>query len=191
MAAQIHVETPRLLLREWTDADAEPSAAINADPRVMEFFPKALTRAESDAAMTATRARLATDGYGKYAVEEKVSGQFIGYVGLAPVDFDAPFTPAIEVGWRLARQAWGNGYATEGASAVVDHAFGQLGLQALVSFTTEWNRRSRRVMEKIGMSRDPREDFIHPKLPLGHKLAPHVLYRIDRKAWLTRRRAAG
>jgi RimJ/RimL family protein N-acetyltransferase len=124
-------------------------------------------------------------------VEEKATGRFIGYVGLAPVDFEAPFAPAIEVGWRLARESWGNGYATEGAGAVVDNAFGSPGLDALVSFTAEWNRRSRRVMEKIGMTRDPREDFIHPKLPPGHKLAPHVLYRISRAAWLTRDRAAG
>ena len=108
---------------------------------------------------------------------------FIGYVGLARPGFEAHFTPAIEIGWRLAREAWGGGYATEAARGVVAHAFGPLGLDALVSFTAEWNRPSRRVMEKIGMTRDPREDFLHPRLPPDHKLARHVLYRLDRKTW--------
>ena len=189
MAARVHIETERLLLRDWTDADAAPFAALNADPRVMEFFANPLTRVESDAAMAGSRARLAEDGYGKYATEEKTTGRFIGYVGLAPVDFDAPFTPAIEIGWRLARTAWGSGYATEGARAVLKHAFGPLGLTDLVSFTAEWNRPSRRVMEKIGMTHDPADDFDHPKLPEGHKLRRHVLYRISRADWLSRRAA--
>jgi RimJ/RimL family protein N-acetyltransferase len=191
MAARVHIETPRLLLRDWTDADAEPFAVLNSDPRVMEFFPKALDRAESDAQMAHIRESIADDGLGYYAVEVGETGAFIGFVGPGRPNLDAPFMPAIEIGWRLARESWGSGYATEAASAVVDHAFGSLGLDALVSYTTEWNRRSRRVMEKIGMTRDPRDDFMHPNLPAGHKLAPHVLYRIDRAAWLTRPQAAG
>jgi RimJ/RimL family protein N-acetyltransferase len=191
MVTRVHIETPRLLLRDWTDADAEPFAVLNADPRVMEFFPKALDRAESDTQMAHIRERIATDGLGYYAAEMKETGAFIGFVGPGRPNLDAPFMPAIEIGWRLARESWGNGYATEAAGAVVDHAFGSLGLDALVSYTTEWNRRSRRVMEKIGMTRDPRDDFMHPNLPAGHKLAPHVLYRIDRAAWLTRPQAAG
>ncbi|MEX2319241.1 MAG: GNAT family N-acetyltransferase, partial [Bauldia sp.] len=185
-----HIETPRLLLRDWTDADAEPFAALNADPRVMEFFPQALDRMASDTLTGRIREGLARDGFGLYAVEVKEPGRLIGFAGLARPGFDAPFMPAIEVGWRLARESWGNGYATEAAGAAVDHAFGTLGIEALVSFTTEWNQRSRRVMEKIGMTRDPRENFIHPNLPPGHKLAPHVLYRITREDWLTRRRGA-
>jgi ribosomal-protein-alanine N-acetyltransferase len=157
----------------------------------MEFFPKALDRAESDAQMAHIRESIADDGLGYYAVEVGETGAFIGFVGPGRPNLDAPFMPAIEIGWRLARESWGNGYATEAAGAVVDHAFGSLGLDALVSYTTEWNRRSRRVMEKIGMTRDPRDDFMHPNLPAGHKLAPHVLYRIDRAAWLTRPQAAG
>lgn len=187
--ADIHIETERLLLRDWTDSDAAPFAALNADPRVMEFFAKALTREESDAVMADARARLATDGYGKYATEEKSSGRFIGYIGLAPVDFEASFAPAIEIGWRLARTAWGNGYATESAKAVADHAFTNLGLAELVSFTTEWNRPSRRVMEKIGMTHDPAEDFEYPKLPPGHKLRRHVLYRLTREDRFSHRSA--
>jgi RimJ/RimL family protein N-acetyltransferase len=156
---------------------------------VTEFFVRALSRAESDAQLTGSRARLAADGYGKYAAEEKASGRFIGYVGLAPVDFPADFAPAIEIGWRLARESWGSGYATEGARAVLNHAFGAISLDALVSFTTEWNMRSRRVMEKIGMSRDSAGDFDHPRVPPSHKLRRHVLYRIDRTSWLTRQAA--
>jgi RimJ/RimL family protein N-acetyltransferase len=184
---RVHIETARLLLRDWTDADAEPFAALNADPRVMEFFPKALTRAESDALMARIRSGFARDGFGLFAVEEKASGRFIGFNGLAKPGFDAPFMPAVEIGWRLARTAWGNGYATEGARAVLAHAFGELGLAEIVSFTAEWNRPSRRVMEKIGMTRDPADDFIHPNVPPEHKLARHVLYRIERAAWLSRR----
>lgn len=179
--AGVHIETPRLLLRDWTDADAAPFAAMNADPRVMEFFRQALTRDESDALIARERGRIAESGYGLYATEEKETGRFIGFVGLAPVGPALPFAPAVEVGWRLSRESWGNGYATEAAGAVVGHAFGPLGLDGLVSFTAAWNMRSRRVMEKIGMTRDPAEDFLHPALPADHKLAPHVLYRIARR----------
>ena len=165
------------------DADAEPFAAINCDPRVMEFFSRPLDRAESDAFLARNQAGIAADGYGLYAVEVKESGAFIGYVGLARPTFEAHFTPAIEIGWRLAREAWGEGYATEAARAVVEHAFGPLGIEALVSFTAEWNRPSRRVMEKIGMTHDPADDFLHPKLPPEHKLSRHVLYRLKREDW--------
>ena len=183
MAPRIHIETERLRLRDWTNADAEPFAAINSDPRVMEFFTKPLTRAESDAFLARNRDGIAANGWGLYAVEVKETGKFIGYVGLARPGFEAHFTPAVEIGWRLAREAWGQGYASEAARAVVDRAFTTLGLDALVSFTAEWNRPSRRVMEKIGMTRDPGEDFMHPKLPPEHKLAKHVLYRLDRETW--------
>ena len=181
MTARVHIETERLLLRDWTDADAVPFAEMNADPRVMEFFVKTLDRAQSDVLMARIRANMARDGYGLYATEDKASGDFIGFVGLAEPGFEGPFMPAIEIGWRLARRSWGQGLASEAAAAVVGHAFTNLGLTALVSFTAEWNRPSRRVMEKIGMTHDAREDFIHPKVPPGHKLAPHVLYRINRE----------
>jgi len=177
--ASVHIETDRLILRDWRDDDAEPFASVNADARVMEFFPKALTRPESDAAMARIRAFIQDHGYGLYAVEEKSSGAFLGYIGLSSVPFVAPFTPATEIGWRLARTAWGSGYATEGARAVVGDAFGRLALSELVSFTAEWNMRSRRVMEKIGMWHDPDGSFLHPLLPPAHKLARHVLYRVQ------------
>ena len=183
MAPRIHVETERLKLRDWTEADAEPFAAINSDPRVMEFFSRPLDRAESDAFLARNQAGMVANGYGLFAVEVRESGAFIGYVGLARPTFTAHFTPAMEIGWRLAREAWGHGYATEAARAVVAHAFGPLGLDALVSFTADWNRPSRRVMEKLGMTHDPADDFLHPKLPEGHKLSRHVLYRLSRKDW--------
>ena len=150
----------------------------------MEFFSRPLDRAESDAFLKRNQADIEANGYGLYAVEVKDGGAFIGYVGLARPSFAAHFTPAIEIGWRLAREAWGEGYATEAARAVAAHAFGPLGLDALVSFTAEWNRPSRRVMEKLGMTRDAAEDFLHPKLPAGHKLSRHVLYRLSRADWL-------
>jgi RimJ/RimL family protein N-acetyltransferase len=175
----VHIETERLILRDWQDSDAAPFAALNADPRVREFFPTRLTRAESDAAMTRIRSFIGDHGYGLYAVEEKGTRTFLGYIGVCPVSFEAAFTPATEVGWRLARTAWGSGYATEGARAVVADAFDRLKLRELVAFTAEWNTRSRRVMEKIGMRQDPDGNFLHPALPPDHKLAPHVLYRIE------------
>ena len=184
MTPRVHIETERLLLRDWTDADLAPFAAVNADPRVMEFLVKLLDRAESDAMAERIRAGLTRRGWGLYAAEVKEAGAFIGFIGLAVPAFDAPFMPAVGIGWRLARTAWGSGYATEGARAAVAHAFGPLGMTSLVSFTAEWNRPSRRVMEKLGMTCDPRDNFLDPRVPAGHKLAPHVLYRLDRERWL-------
>jgi 3-dehydroquinate dehydratase/shikimate dehydrogenase len=178
VGSRVYIETERLILRDWQDADAEPFAALNADLRVMEFFPKALTRPESDASMARIRAFLVDHGYGLYAAEEKGSRAFLGFIGLCKVPFEAPFTPATEIGWRLARTAWGSGYATEGARAVLGDALERLKFRELVSFTAEWNARSRRVMEKIGMRHDPDGSFLHPLLPPEHKLARHVLYRI-------------
>ena len=183
MGAALPIETERLVLRNWRDEDLDPFAALNADPRVMEFFSGVLDRARSDALAARERSRIAERGYGLYAAEVKETGRFIGFIGLADVTFTAAFAPAVEVGWRLSRQAWGSGFATEGARAVADDAFTRLGLASLVSFTAEWNFRSRRVMEKIGMVRDKDSDFLHPSLPPGHKLAPHVLYRLDRGTW--------
>lgn len=151
---------------------------MNADRCVMAFFPAWLERKQSDELMARIRSNMARDGFGLYAVEERRTSLFIGFTGLAVATFAAPFTPATEIGWRLSRQAWGKGYASEAAAAVRDHAFEALGLAELVSFTSQQNHRSRRVMEKIGMTCDPADDFIHPGLPSGHELAPHVLYRI-------------
>lgn len=172
------LETERLVLRRWRDSDREPFAALNADPEVRRYFPDLLTREQSDASVDRIEAAFERDGFGLWALEVRDRGEFIGFTGLAPVDFEAHFTPAVEIGWRLARDAWGNGYATEAALRVVDDAFGRLGFDEIVSFTAIDNAPSRAVMERIGMSHDPAEDFDHPKLPLDHPLCRHVLYRL-------------
>lgn len=183
------MHTPRLILRPWRDADRAPFAALNADPDVMEHFPSLLDRSESDAFADRIAAHFHDHGMGLWAVEVRDGPPFIGFVGLSKVTFDAPFTPAVEIGWRLARAAWGHGYATEAAREVCREAFLDLHLPALVSFTATANRRSRAVMERLGMRRDPAEDFDHPKLPDGHRLQRHVLYRLTAAAWAQTRKA--
>jgi len=155
---------------------------MNSDPRVMEFMPSLLSRAESDALVDRAQAHFDRHGYGPFAAELLENDSFIGFIGLSIPNFDAPFMPVVEIGWRLAFDAWGQGLATEGARAVVSYAFGELGLGSLVSFTVPANLRSRRVMEKLGMTHDPRDDFDHPRLPEGHPLRRHVLYRLKPKS---------
>jgi RimJ/RimL family protein N-acetyltransferase len=174
------IRTPRLLLRRWRDSDRLPFQRMNADPRVMEFMPELLPPAASDALIEHIEAHFSPHGFGLSAVELLETNSFIGYIGLAVPGFDAPFMPAVEIGWRIAFQNWGLGLATEGARAVLDYAFGTLKLGSVVSFTVPANLRSRRVMEKLGMLHDPRDDFDHPKLPEGNPLRRHVLYRIKR-----------
>lgn len=172
------IRTARLTLRDWRESDREPWAALNADPEVREHFPSVLTRAESDAAFDRIAPGLDSRGWGLWAVD--LDGRFLGFTGLSEATFEAPFTPATEIGWRFARHAWGQGYATEAARAVLDHAFGELGLDEVVSFTATTNLPSMRVMERIGMTRDPGEDFEHPAVPERSPLRRHVLYRIRR-----------
>ena len=175
----IVIETPRLHLRRWHDSDREPFALINADPRVMEFFPKCLSRRESDAGVDSIQAHFDAHGFGWYAAELSENNRFIGFIGLSIPSFDAHFTPCVEIGWRLELQSWGKGLATEGARAVAGYAFHTLQLIELVSMAVAANVRSTRVMEKIGMTRNPADDFDHPSLPAGHPLRRHVLYRMD------------
>ena len=177
-----HIETERLLLRPWRESDRAPWAAMNADPRVRAFFPGLLSREASDASMNDLAGRLARDGFTFWAVEEKATGAFAGFTGLTRVDFEAAFTPCVEIGWRLAHAFWGRGLAAEAARASLDHGFGPLGLEEIVAFAAAGNLRSRRVMERIGMSRSPDTEFIHPKMPADHPLQPCVLYRITRSA---------
>jgi ribosomal-protein-alanine N-acetyltransferase len=172
------LRTERLLLRGWREADFRPFAALNGDPETMRFFPAPLTREESDAFAEHVRATLETQGWGLWAVEVPGEAEFVGFVGLARPNFEAHFTPAVEVGWRLGREHWGKGYATEAARAAVGYAFGELGLDEIVSFTSRLNTPSIRVMERIGMTHDPADDFDHPRVPEGHPLRPHVLYRL-------------
>lgn len=181
------MRTARLLLRRWGPRDREAFARLNADARVMEFFPATLSRNESDELADRIEAHFEQHGFGPYAVELVDERAFIGYIGLGVPRFQAHFTSphrtslqrsCVEILWRLGAEYWGQGLATEGARAVVEHAFGELGLSELVSFTVPANVRSRRVMEKLGMAHDPAEDFDHPDLPPGHRLRRHVLYRL-------------
>ncbi len=177
------LRTRRVLLRAWRDSDRKPFAALNADPEMMEHFPTTLSRADSDGLVDRITTGMTERGWGLWAAEVTATGAFAGFVGLNPATFDAPFTPAVEIGWRLPRAQWGRGLATEAARAVLDYAFGPLGLDEVVSFTAVANLRSQRVMQKIGMHHDPADDFDHPGLAQGHLLRRHVLYRLDRPAW--------
>jgi ribosomal-protein-alanine N-acetyltransferase len=174
------LSTERLLLRRWRRQDRSPFAAMNADPEVMEQFPARLTRTESDALADQIEAGFAAHGFGLWAVEVQATGEFIGFTGLSVPSFEAHFTPAVEIGWRLARPAWGRGYASEAARRALRAAFDDYGLPEVVSFTSITNVRSRAVMRRIGMTHDPADDFGHPRLPPDHRLHRHVLYRAAR-----------
>lgn len=182
----IVLRTERLILRDWRDADVAPFAALNADPEVGQFILGPLERTKSDALADRIRIAIAERGWGLWAVEIVGGEPFIGFTGITPINFEAAFAPATEIGWRLARSAWGHGYATEAANAVLAHAFETLGFDALVSITATINRRSRRVMERIGMRYDPAGDFDHPAIAPDHPISRHVLYRLDAADWRRR-----
>jgi ribosomal-protein-alanine N-acetyltransferase len=182
--------TERLLLREWREEDLEPFARLNADPRVMEFFPGTLSREESDALVDRIELRWTEDGLGLWAIERREDGAFLGFTGLSIHWFEAPFTPAAEVGWRFAVDTWGRGYATEAAEEALRFGFEERGLDEILSWTTTGNVRSRAVMERLGMSRDPADDFDHPNIAPSSPLRRHVLYRLSREAWRTSAAAA-
>lgn len=188
-APGLPIVTARLALRPWRHGDRAPFAAMNADPHVMEHFPQPLSVAESDALVDRFMAHIDRNGFGFLAVEERASGAFIGFVGLNRPAYDLPFGPCVEIGWRLATEHWGKGYATEAARAALDHGFGALDLDEIVSFTAPANLRSRAVMERLGFTRDRAGDFDHPLIPAGHRLRRLVLYRL-RRADAAHRRAA-
>ncbi|MEV0291742.1 GNAT family N-acetyltransferase [Kribbella sp. NPDC050820] len=175
--------TDRLLMRQWRESDREPFAALNADPAVMEHFPSLQSREVSDALIDRNTTAIDERGWGLWAIEVRDTGRFIGFTGLSVPSFEAHFMPAVEIGWRLAKEAWGNGYATEAARAALAHGFGPAGLDAIVSFTATTNVPSQRVMQRIGMIHDEPGDFDHPRLEAGHRLQRHVFYRIDRAQW--------
>ena len=177
------LRTERLILRRWRAADRELFARMNTDPRVMEYFPAMLSRAESEALVDWAEAHFEERRFGPLAAELKATGEFVGFIGLSVPRFKAAFTPCVEIGWRLAAEYWGRGLATEGARAVVKYGFADLGLEEIVSFTTVGNVRSRRVMEKLGMTCDAADNFDHPSLPEGHALRRHVLYRLRRDSF--------
>ena len=178
-----HLRTGRLLLRHWLASDRLPFAALNTDPVVMEHFPAPLSAADSDAFVDRIEDHFERKGWGLWAVELQSTGSFIGYVGLWPATFAAHFTPAVEVGWRVSREHWGRGLAPEAGRAAVSDGFARLGVDEIVSFTATTNVRSQRVMEKLGMHRDGRDDFDHPAVPEGSPLRRHVLYRVRRTEW--------
>lgn len=180
----VELRTERLLLRPWRLDDREPFAALNADPEVMEHFPAPLTREQSDAMVDRIDAHIAREGWGLWALEVAASGEFIGFTGLSVPRFEAHFTPAVEVGWRLARGAWGRGYASEAARRSLEFAFDSLRLSEVVSFTTRSNTRSQAVMRRIGMTHDPADDFEHPSLAPDSPILDHVLYRVTATSWV-------
>ncbi|HEX4911899.1 MAG TPA: GNAT family N-acetyltransferase [Permianibacter sp.] len=177
------IQTRRLRLRQWQLGDADPFAAMVADPEVMRYFPATLTRPQSDALLAKLHQRIDATGYGFWATERRDTGEFIGFVGLNVPDHPLPFAPCVEIGWRLVRSAWGQGLASEAARAALRFGFDTLKLGEVVSFTSQHNLRSQAVMQRIGMRRDPGGDFLHPKLASDHWLAPHVLYRLTATDW--------
>jgi ribosomal-protein-alanine N-acetyltransferase len=174
------LRTPRLLLRQWGDADAEPFAAMSADPEVTALLLGPFDRARSDEWVAWARNFWRENGYGQWIVEIPGEAEFAGVVGLTRIPWEAPFTPAVEAAWRLARKFWGRGIAFEAARAVLEDGFARLGLDEIVAITTPPNERSRRLMERLGMVRDLAGDFDHPRVPDGHPLQRHVLYRLRR-----------
>jgi len=178
------IETSRLILRQWKSEDALPFYQLNSDPQVMRYFPECLTRERSDAVIDRLTSMIDENGWGFWAVERKDNAEFIGFVGLLaqPEQSDIPFTPFVEIGWRLSRSSWGMGFATEAAQGALSYAFCHLGVDAVYSFTVLENLPSRKVMERIGMQNTGR-DFNHPKLEAGHPLERHCLYKISLTDW--------
>jgi RimJ/RimL family protein N-acetyltransferase len=179
LASCFVLRSERLLLRPWREADLASFATLNADERVMEYFPATLTRAQSDALAITLSKHIEERGFGLWAVEAPNVSPFVGFVGLHVPTFEASFTPCVEVGWRLAREAWGRGYATEAARAAIADGFRRLQLAEILAWTVPANTRSRRVMERLGMQRSQADDFDHPRLPAGHRLRHHVVYRLS------------
>jgi RimJ/RimL family protein N-acetyltransferase len=175
--------TARLLLRRWEPSDFAPFADLNSDPEVMRHIREPMTPFESDAFVDRIEEHFRADGYGLWALEVRATGAFVGFTGLARQTFEAPFNPSVEVGWRLAREAWGHGYASEAGRAALDFAFEALELDEVVSITTAGNLRSQAVMRRLGMTRDPADDFEQSHVPLGHPLRPGVLHRLSRQRW--------
>jgi len=179
----VYVETPRLILRDWKDSDREPWAAMGRDPEVMRYLGPVMTREQADAGFERAQGQIARDGFGFWAVERKADGRFLGFLGPKNTTFDAHFTPNIELGWRLSRDAWGQGLATEGARAARDWAFQNIETDEVIAITVPGNLGSQAVMRKIGLERDLAGDFDHPNLAETDPLRPHLLFRLNRERW--------
>ncbi|AVX26259.1 GNAT family acetyltransferase [Pseudomonas syringae pv. atrofaciens] len=180
----LKLDSARLRMRQWRDDDLPAFARMSADPRVMRHFPKPLSHLESAAMIGRLRGHFAELGFGLWALERKDTSEFIGFTGLHVVGFKAPFTPAVEIGWRLAYDHWGLGFASEAAWTALGCGFERLELKEIVSFTAVNNQPSQKVMQAIGMQQDESGSFDHPNLEDGHPLKPHVLYRISHEQWL-------
>ena len=178
------LKTQRLILRPWKESDLLPFSQLNADPKVMEFYVSTLTRSESDSLAEKMQKEAALRGYGFWAVEVPGVADFIGYIGLNYWNLEMSFAPCVDVGWRLASSYWGNGYATEGAKEALRYGFEELELDEIVSMATIGNTQSHRVMQRLGMSCNPSENFHHPKLPQDHPLSMRVLYRLSSAEWM-------
>ncbi|CEG60563.1 GNAT family N-acetyltransferase [Legionella micdadei] len=185
------ISSHRIRLRTWQPGDKSAFVLMNADKRVMEYFANTLTESETEALIARITSHFERHQFGLWAAELKETGDFIGFIGLSIPTFSSHFTPCVEIGWRLAHAYWGKGLATEGARAVLEYGFNQLNLDEIVSFTTASNQRSRRVMEKIGLTHREEDDFNHPNLPLTHPLSRHVLYRLSKSQWRHRVRPVG
>ena len=183
MARGPTIETSRLILRRWRKVDLPAFAALNADPEVMEYFPSTLDERETAHLIARFESSFVEHGFGVWAVEVPWAGALVGFCGLSTPTFDEFFTPCVEVGWRFAREHWGNCYATEAATAALDHGFDEIGLQEIVSFTSLVNERSMRVMEKLGMTHHPGDIFYHPDLADNDRLRKHALYRMTSERW--------
>ncbi|WP_411391137.1 GNAT family N-acetyltransferase [Pseudomonas sp. MPB23] len=180
----LELESARLVLRQWRDSDLSAFAQMCADPQVMRYFPALLDRLESAALIGRIRGHFAEYGFGLWALQRKDTGELIGLTGLQNVSFEAGFTPAVEICWRLGREHWGLGYASEAAWTALRCGFDRLQLDEIVAFATEANLPSQKVMQAIGMHYDPQADFEHPKVAVDDPLRAHVLYRITRAQWL-------
>ena len=185
---EIFIESARLYLRQWKEEDKEVFFELNSDPKVMKYFLKPLSKDESDVFVEKTKSQIDRKGWGFFAVETKAASEFIGFIGLADTSFESAFTPCMEIGWRLHRNFWKKGYATEVAKSVLDFAFKNFGRKDIVSFTLKLNFSSIAVMRRIGMVEDPNGCFEHPKIPEGHPLKPHVLYRLSRDQFFRNKR---
>jgi RimJ/RimL family protein N-acetyltransferase len=182
-AAPIELHTRRCVLRQWKDSDLAPWCAMNADPEVRRWFPSVASEEQALGEADRCRDAMAQRGWGMWALEVPGAFAFAGFVGLNVPHYDAPWVPAVEIGWRLARAAWGQGLATEAAQAALGFGFTELALREIVAITVPGNEASRRVMARLGMARDDAGDFDHPRVEAGHPLRRHVLYRHQRTAW--------
>jgi len=182
MARIVELETDRLRLRQWKDSDFPIFAEMNADPIVMEYYPSTLKKQESDEVAKTFQSLILERGWGFWALERKSDEKFVGFVGLHEPQPDLPFSPCVEIGWRLAKKYWGEGYATEAAKQALKFAFEVLLLSNVYSFTSVLNLRSRAVMERLNMV-NVNQNFLHPKVPDGSPLKEHVLYKITKDKW--------